>query len=59
MNKRKVILELTIPEFKKLSDYLDAHEENIANGVNDYLDLEDLFVYIFGDLPKTREDKIK
>jgi len=42
-----VKLEMTARQYKKLADYLEAHEPDIANDINDYGDLRDLFFLVF------------
>lgn len=52
----KIQLEMTLKEFKWLAAYLEAHESDIANEINDFGDLKELFVIVFGEEP-TNEPK--
>lgn len=52
MSRPKVILELTVPAFKRLADYLAHHETDIANDVNDFGELRELYVVVFDDNPE-------
>lgn len=45
-------LQLPINELKKLSDYLETHEEDIAWRVNDFEELADLYILIYGREPR-------
>ena len=40
-----------IRDFKKLADFLESHETDIAEEINDFGELKYLFVNIFGQLP--------
>ena len=47
----KVTIELSIKDFKSLSDYLNNHEYDIAYSLDDFDDLRGLFVEIFEQEP--------
>lgn len=47
----KVTLEMTGRQFKRLADYLDSHESDIAHHLDDYQELEDLFEIVFESKP--------
>ena len=38
---------MTLEQYRQLVSYLAAHEKDIANNVNDYGDLKELFVVVF------------
>lgn len=48
----KVKIEMVIKEFKKLTDYLEYHEGDIACEINDFGELRSLYVAIFDDEPR-------
>lgn len=52
MIKPKVLLEMTVPDFNRLTDYLVSHEEDIAVGINDFEELYKLYVLVCGDPPE-------
>ena len=47
----KVTLEMDIKTFKKLADYLDGHEYDIACSINDFAELTGLFIVVFDQEP--------
>ena len=53
MSRPKVTIEITVPGFNKLADYLEAHEHDIANEENDFGDLRELYVLVFDDNQQT------
>lgn len=44
----EVKLAMSVREFKKLADYLDSHEHDIAGDINDFEDLKFLYELVFG-----------
>ena len=54
MNRPKVTIELTIPAYKRLADFLTENESEIAieGGMNG---LRELFVVVFDDNPQVKE----
>lgn len=47
----KVNLEMSVKCFKKLSEFLDGHEYEIAVGQDAYGELRELFVVVFDTEP--------
>jgi len=58
MGMTKVQIELSLTHFKKLANYLEVHESDIADDINDYGDLLGVFVTVFEEEPK-RHDETK
>lgn len=48
----KLIIELDMGGFKVLESYLKDHEQDIAVGINDFKDLEGLFIAVFSEEPR-------
>ena len=48
----KVTVELEWPAMLKLLDYLKSHESDIADNVNDFGDLWELWVEFYGEAPQ-------
>ncbi len=46
--RSKVNLEMTVREFKNLSDFLEGHEYEIAISQDAYGELKELFEIVFG-----------
>jgi hypothetical protein len=42
-----VTIEMTVKQYKKLAEYLEVHEDDIANRINDFDMLEDIFFLVF------------
>lgn len=49
----KVIIELDLGCAKTLESYLKDHEHDIAMGINDFKDLEGLFIAIYEEKPRS------
>ncbi len=47
----KVTLEMSVSNYKKLADFLDGHEYEIATEVDAYAELSELFELVFGKEP--------
>ena len=45
-------LEMRVRDFKNLATYLEHHESDIANRINDFEALRGIFVAVFGEEPK-------
>ena len=58
MSKANVRITMGVPEFKRLEEYLLSHEDDISYGINDYADLEDLFVGIFDRVPDANNKQL-
>jgi hypothetical protein len=48
----KVNIDLSVKVYKKLADFLTEHETEIANKVDDFHMLRDLFVVVYEEEPK-------
>jgi len=47
----KVTLEMSVRNFKKLADFLEGHECDIAMQIDAYGELSELFELVFGQKP--------
>jgi hypothetical protein len=45
--------KLSDPRFIELIDYLEAHEDDIADEINDFYLLYDIFIEVFGRKPRS------
>lgn len=43
--------------YTELIDYLDSHEDDIADEINDFYLLYDIFVEVFGRKPRSNIDE--
>lgn len=50
--KPKVNIELSVKTYKKLANFLDSHEDDIAWDVNDFGSLREVYIEIFEQEPK-------
>lgn len=49
----KVTIELSIKDFKSMAHYLEMHEDDIADGYEDFLALKGLYLEVFEEEPKS------